>query len=129
MRPLIDPRLRHGIADHWPSLCTIQEVKVIEESSGQMVEEDGPILVLHVDVPCRLGPLIEGTPTDNERRGVMITSQHARRVLKLNGYYPDIVPGKMEAVIGGNTYPIRGVDSDSEMHYTRLRLEVILPHG
>src|SRR5262245_4160848 len=127
-RSLIDPRLRHSIPDHWSSLCTIQEIKYVENAAGQKVPDgslsDVPELK---NIPCRLGPIREENPTDDERRGVNITGGIQRRNLKLNGYFPEIRPTVMWAKVDGVTYSIVGVDSDSQMFSSRLRVEIVEP--
>lgn len=130
MRPLIDPRMRQALPDHWPSLCTIQEIKLIEKDSGQLVPDgalsDVPRLT---NIQCQLGPLVDYTPTDDERRGVNITGGIQRRNLKLNGYFPEIKASSMWAKVDGVTYAIVGVDSDSTKFSSRLRLEIVEPRS
>lgn len=128
-RKLIHPKLRTNLKDHWPSLCTIQSVNYTEEGTGQETSTSESSVTGMVNLPCRLGPLVEVTPTDDERRTSSMSVGYSRRNLKINAYLPQITPEAMVALVDGVKYQIRGVDSDSEHFSTRLRLEVVEPDG
>lgn len=123
---LTHPKMKMDLAvEIWPSLCTIEVVEMGATQSGQLIPSEGvPYLV---DIPCRLGPIQEGQPSDNEHREPAIRESYARRTLKLSDYYPNIVPRQMRAVVDGVTYAIRGNEEDSEHVFTRLYLELIKP--
>lgn len=127
MRQLVDSRLRNGIPDHWPSRCTIQTLIYTEDAANQPVLSGVKNVAGLVNIECRLGPMQEGTPSDDEVRTEPISSVVSKRQLKLNGYYTQIVPKSMQVVVDGVVYPIRGVESDSQHFSTRLRLEIVEP--
>lgn len=127
-RPLIDPRLKNALPTHWPSRCNIQSVNFTSSTSGQAVPTSGTDVLL--DLECRLAAISLGTPTDDETRTSALTSGKESRTLLINGYYIGLIESDtMWAIVDGVTYHIRGVESDSEMHYTRLRLEAMTPNG
>lgn len=123
-RQLVDPRLRASTQAFWPSVCSIQTVVNTVSDSNQPIRTGQTPVPSLQRIPCRLGPLSETSVADKEVRDPSVTSFVKRRDLKLDGYYPEIAPG-MEAVVDGVTYPIVGMDSDSQFQFTRLLLEVI----
>ncbi len=127
MRQLIDPRLRSAIPDHWPDKCTIVQVLYRTTESNQQIPRGFVPVAGMVDIPCRIGPIIEVRPSDDEIRVTNVIEQYRRRQLKLNKYLPQIVPREMQALVDGVYYPIRGLEHDGSKFTTRLKLEVITP--
>lgn len=127
--PLFHPLLHTALPTHWPSICTVQLVTYTITASRQQIPVGGSNIAGMVNVQCRLGPIIFDRPTDNEIRTAAVTEQYVRRQLKLNGYFPQIVPRLHRVIVDGVVYPIRGVEEDSEHFSTRLTLEVVRPHG
>lgn len=126
--PITHPKMKMDLAvEIWPSLCTIEIVRQGAAASGQLLTSEGDPILVFTDIPCRLGPIDEGHPTDSEHREPPLRESYARRTLKLSDYYPSIVPRQMRAVVDGVTYMIRGNEEDSEHVYTRLYLELIKP--
>ena len=129
MRQLLDPRLHQSLGEFWPDLATIQIIVTVADAANQPVVQS-PITgsVLGMDaIPCRIGPMIQVRPTDEEVRDGKITDLILHRELKLSGYFPTITAHIMQAVVKGITYKIVGVESDSQSFSTRLRLEIIKP--
>lgn len=129
---LMDPRLRRAIPMAWPSLCSIQTILTTTSASYQETPSGGSDIVGLQEIPCRLEPLTQGrgSISDDLQRGGVVQEYHIKRHLDLNGYFPQIVAdGSMQAVVNGETFPIRGVDSDGQRYITRLRLEVVNPHA
>jgi len=125
MRSLIDPRMRTRLRGYWPSICTVQLEKFVQEESGQQKQTGGSDIDGLTKIPCRIGPLIEVRPTDDEIRAGGVVEEYRRRQCKLDGFFPNIQPSGMQAVVDGVVYPIRGVEHDSEKFSTRLKLEVL----
>lgn len=126
---ILDPRLRVAIPEHWPSTCTIQTVNTTVSASNEPVPSGATDVSTLKNIPCRIGPRIEVSVSDNEQRSDRVLEQFNRRQAKLNGYFPQIVPRLMQAVVDGVVYGIRGVEHDSERFSTRLNLENVEPHG
>ena len=127
MRALIDTRLRSSIPEMWPSKCSIQRISFTNSASGQPIPTGAANIRALVNIPCRMGPLIELRPTDAETLTDPVTGTFQRRQCKLNLYAPLISPLEMQAVVDGVIYPIRGVESDSQDFSTRLSLEIKEP--
>jgi Glu-tRNA(Gln) amidotransferase subunit E-like FAD-binding protein len=127
MRSLIHPYLRHAIPQMWPSRCTIQLVTSVADVSGQIMQTGASNVRGMVNIPCRLGPIIEIRPSDNEVRTQDVQESYVRRQLKLNAYLPQIRERVHQAVVDGEVYPIMGVESDSEKFSTRLKVERVSP--
>lgn len=127
MRQILDSRLRVGIPEHWPSLCTIRSVNYTLTASQQRVKGGVSTVAGMINIPCRIAAFIETRMTDDERRTNNVLAKIIRRTLKLNGYFPTIDTRRMVAVVDGTTYEIRGVEHDSEKFSTRLRLEILTP--
>lgn len=130
-RPLIDSRLRNALPNHWPSRVTIQSVNFTSETSGQSdVPASGSDISGLEDLECRFAPINIGTPTDDEMRTDAVTEGKERGVLWINGPYSSlIVSSTMWAIVDGVKFTIRGVESDSQGFYTRLRIEAMSPNG
>lgn len=127
--PLVHPAFKFSLPNHWPSRCTVQLVTYTVSAARQQLPSTPTNVSGLVNLRCRLGPIILDRPTDNEIRGGSVTEQYIRRQLKLDGYYPQIIPRVHVVVVEGDTYLVRGNESDSERFSTRLTLEVIHPHG
>lgn len=127
MRSIVDQRLITGTQAHHESVCTIYDVIITASSSGQRVETLGDPVDGMRHIPCRLAPLIEIRPTDNENRTNRVQSEYANRVCRLNGHFPDIEVRRHRAVVDNVEWNIRGIEHDGSRKYTRLRLEVIKP--
>lgn len=128
LSPVTHPLLATSLQGLWPSLCTIQIVEHGLSPSGQTLVSDGVAIVPGLErLACRLSAIEDNRPTDDEVRAGDVLEQRQRRILKLNGYYPSIVPRQMQAEVDGVVYPIRGIEHDSEHFSTRLTLAVILP--
>jgi hypothetical protein len=127
MRSILDPRLMGALVNVWPSRCTIQEIATSDSDSGQPVPTGASDVSGHINLPCRLGPLVEIRPTDNASLSYGASGRFTRRQLKLAGYFPSINPDTMQAVVDGVTYPIRGIESDSQNFSTRLLLDLVTP--
>lgn len=125
MRSLVNPKLRAKLPEHWLSSCTIQSVTVTLSESGQKVPYAASNVAGLVNIQCRMAPIIDARPTDEEIRTTGLRLEHSKRILKLNGYFPQIVNRAMQAVVDGVTFEIRGVEADSQSFSTRLRLESI----
>lgn len=70
------------------------------------------------------------SPSDDETRTESITYGRERRTLFINGQYRDRISSEtMWAVVDGVKFTIRGVESDGQKSYTRLRIEVMSPNG
>lgn len=124
------PRMRTAIEIAWPSLCTIQTIDTIAGFSNQPVPQGtGTNVAGMVEIPCRLSPMFRERPTDDIQRGGAVQEYHTRRDLLLNGDYHTILPDTMQAVVDGIVYPIRGLDADGNAFITRLKLEMVRPHG
>ena len=127
--PLLDPRLRTALPVLWPSRCTIQTITTTTSASNQLVPSGAVDLAGHTEIECRVSPIVRERPTDDLQRGYAVQEYHLRRHANLNGYFPTITEVGMQAVIDGVVYPIRGVDTDGNHFITRLKLEVVTPHG
>lgn len=128
---LFDPRLRTATEILWPSLCTIQTVTYTLSADNQRVPSGATNVTGIVDIPARSGPAVRERPTDDLNRfsGQVVSEYHLRRHVDLNGYFPQILPEVMQAVIDGVTYPIRGVEHDGQHWITRIKVEITTPHG
>lgn len=134
-RPLTHPRMETAFRDHWPSLCTIQwKVTAASESNEELptvydpasVQVTGPQdMEDHVDIPCRVSPVVEVSPRYEEKRTPEAISAFKQAKCKLDGYFPLIEVRLQQAVIGGETWEIRGVEHDSQHFSTRLMLEIV----
>jgi hypothetical protein len=124
---LFDSRLLSQLDRHYESSCTIQSVIFTSDNANQDVISSTPDVAGMTLIPCRIGPLIEIRPTDDELRSSDIRARRVERQCKLLGYYPGIIPREMQAVVDGVTYPIRGVEHDGSRMTTRLRLEILTP--
>lgn len=127
MRPLVDKRLRGKLETHWPSRCSIVTVTYTTSASNQLIPSGTTAIASKTNIPCRLSPLIELHPNDNEDRSDTITGEMSERVCKLSVYLPDIQVRAQKAVVDGVTYEIESVDSDSQHFSTRLGLRIIRP--
>lgn len=127
MRPLIDSRMMARDEQFFTSRCTIQQIAYTPSDSNQQVPTGQTDIPGLIGIPCRLGPLIEVRPTDDESRESMIEGQFERRQLKLNGFFPQIVNRTMQAVVDGVSWQIRGNESDSAQLTTRLKVERVMP--
>ena len=129
MRTLIDPRLRASLQDDFPSRCTIQNVVHVVSMANQEVPDPASATDVAglVNIQCRIAPLIEQRPTDNENLPSDIQELYVQRQCKLNGYFPSITPRSMQAIVDGVAYIIRGVEHDGARFSTRLRLEISTP--
>jgi hypothetical protein len=125
MRPLIDSRLRSAIPAHWPARCTIREKVYTFSESNQKVQTGTKDVIVNVE--CRLAPLIQERATNDENRTNMVRQITHRGNLKLNGFFPEIIPSEMEAVVDGTVWEIRGVENDGSNFSTRLRVEILKP--
>lgn len=123
-KPLIDPRMLSHIQTHWPSRCTIQAITYGVSQSNQRIPTGSTNIL--VDVPCSMAPLNEANPTDDEKRSPTIQGSFDKRVVKLSGYFPQIVERHI-AIVDGVTWQIRGVEHDSQHVSTRLKVEIIRP--
>lgn len=126
VRELIDSRLRDGIPDHWPSLCTIQTTVFGTNAANQKIPISGSDVDGMVDLPCRLGPAVVAEVPYEERRTDKSTVTYKQRTLLINKYLPSIVPYTNTCVVDGVPYLIRGMDSDSQKFMTRLRVEALV---
>lgn len=128
---LFDPRLRTATEILWPSVCTIQLRVYNTESGNQRVFLVATDIDGMVEIPARSGPTVRERPTDDLNRfsGQVVSEYHLRRHVDLNGYYPQILPETMQAVIDGVVYPIRGVEHDGQHWITRIKVEITTPHG
>jgi hypothetical protein len=124
MRQMVDPRLHQQLHDHFPSRCTIQVPTFTTSASNQKIPGPPVNLQDHTDIPCRIGPIIEIRPTDDQIRQSETTEDYKRRQCKLNGFYPAIQEG-MIALVDGYVYPVRGAEADGNGFSTRLKLEVV----
>jgi hypothetical protein len=122
---MIDPRMHQQVQEHFPSRVTIQQITYTRSGANQKIPSGATDIAGLVGLPCRLGPIILLRPTDNEMRTQSVTSGIENRQCKINGYYPQITNKEMQAVVDGVTFPIRGVESDSNNFSTRMRLEII----
>lgn len=128
MRSLFDTRLNKAIEGLYPSLCTIQIVTTSVSASNQKVPTGATDIEGLINLRGRMAPMSAiGGITDKETRSGGIVSRVVERLLKLDGYYPQIDTRRMQAVVDGVVYQIRGVDSDSQHFNTRLRLEIVKP--
>lgn len=125
MKNLVDPRLESHLPNHWPSTCEIRTVSYAVSASNQRIKSGA--VTLYTRVPCRMSPLSKTRTTDNEARSETMESALKQRILKLNGYFPLIVPRDMDAVVDGVVFPIRGVENDSQRWSTRLFVEDLTP--
>lgn len=125
--PMLSYAFRSALRVHYPSRCTIQLMSQSDSPSGQLVTGSGIDVSGHIRIPCALGAWAKDTPTDNERREARVTEEFSRRICKLSGYYPAIVPQQMRAIVDGETYAIRGIEPDSQHISTRLYLEIVRP--
>lgn len=126
-RRILDPRLKSVMPEMWPSSCAIVAVTYTPDDSNQPVPTGTTNVPGMEDIECRLGPLFEVRPDDKEIRLDHITQLTLQREIKLNGYYPAILPHTMQAIVGGVTYNIAGTEADGNSFSTRLRVEIITP--
>ena len=127
MRSLLDPRLRAVMPEAWPSFCRVQTISTTVDAANQPIPTTPTTVAGMSAIPCRVGPLIQVRPTDEETRDTSITMTTLHREVKLNGYFPTITPHTMNAVIDGVAYHIVGTDVDGCKFSTRLRVEIIRP--
>lgn len=130
MRAIIDPRLRASLDNFYESRCTIQLAQYVQTAANQKVLDPAQPwvnVVGMVNLLCRLSPLIEIRPTDNEQRSADMLSKTRARQCKLQDYFPAIQVRDMRAVVDGEAYSIVGVEHDGSKFTTRLRLEILLP--
>ena len=127
MRQLVDNRLLAAISDAFPSRCTITIQLYTENAAKQQVPDGESNVTGLVNIPCRIGPLIEIRPTDSENRRADISAITTARQCKLLGFFSIIQPNVHRAVVDDVSYPIVGVEYDGNRLTTRLRLEVIIP--
>lgn len=106
-----------------PSLCTIQSKTDTRDSAGQPIPTWAN-LTGHVNIPCAVGPGVQSRGGTNEVRLVDETLTIIPRQVLLQGYYPSIT-SLMQAVIGGVTYRVLGVEADSSHQITRLNVEEV----
>ncbi len=127
MRALIDPRLRQDIPEVWPSKCTIQQIQYTTSASNQKEITGATDILGMKNIPSRIGPLRVARPEDDEQRGKDILETFSFRIIGLNGYFPNIHPASMQAVVDGTVFQIRGVEFDGQKQNTRLKLAIIEP--
>ena len=121
---LLHPLMAQTISTHFPSRCTIQLTSSGLSASGQIQPAVGiEVLPGHVNIPARIAPLSAMRPRDEERRTTGVTSLDQLRAVKLQGYYPSIVPRQMRAVVDEVVYEIIGIEHDSQSFLTRLIVE------
>ncbi len=125
VRQLIDSRLRNGIPDVWPSLCTIQSKVYSFSGSNQLTPVAYNDVVGQVNIPCRLAPRFIGRVEYDEKRTDRMTSVYNQRELMLNAYLPSIQVRDQVATVDSVTYQIRGLDVDGQKFLTRLRVEIV----
>lgn len=73
----------------------------------------------HVAIPCVMFPVTGGTVFKPE-----VTYDVGSQRIILQGWYPLILP-KMQAIIGGVTYPINYVEQDSQDLLTQLIVKLV----
>lgn len=108
-------------ATFFPSLCTIQvNTTGTQDDSGceQPVLTD---LTDHVDIPCRVGPLVIDRPSAEVARGAAVEIRYKDLHLLLKGYYPG-VDMTMYALVDGYVYQIDNVQHDGNHITTRFRI-------
>lgn len=113
----------------WPSRCTIQTITYATQPGRQQVPTGATNVTNLVNIPCRMAPMSVTVASEREQRTDALIEQSTKYVVKLNGYYPEIQPRLMRAVVDGVPYLIRGMDSDSEHMFSRLFVEIITPRG
>jgi hypothetical protein len=121
---LPNTRLRASIhPGHYPSICTIQDRTVTQDTFGQVVETyaDAADVTLR-NMRCRLAPLILVRPSGTERPDDIGTSKLQEYTLILDGFKPQITTDQA-AEVDGAVYNITAVEEDGSHIYTRLRLE------
>lgn len=131
-RSLLDPRMTTRLMDDWSSSCTIQIATGIGGTSlsGQRFPSSAWANVTGMtNIPCRIAAREDADPTDKEQRSALVTQQSVNRTIKLNGYFPTILPQTYRAVVDGVIYHIRGVEHDSERYSTRLLALNITPQN
>jgi hypothetical protein len=133
MRALLDPRLRVNLAERYTSRCTIAQITFTTSASGQKVRSGNSPIAGLINIPCLLGPLVQERPTDTDMQNVEVVERRQSRQCKLSGSFPQLnsldLVGGIEAVVDGDTYPVKGIDGDSAKYSNRLLLEVRKPYG
>lgn len=130
-RGIVDPRMSLRLDSAWTTTATIQLILTQTSDANQEVPiptgaQNIPGLV---EIPCRLASIVKERPTGDLTRGGAVEEYHERRHCVLCGYYPQIRPDDMQAIIDGVVYPIRSVEHDGSQINTRIKLEVVRPNG
>lgn len=121
---LVSPNLLSSLTTFYPDTVTIQSATVARGAAGSEVKAWADVTGL-VNIPCAIAPLSVTRDTSTlEVRAALQTYGVITHHMALQGLYTGI-DNTMQAVSGGITYDITGVEHDSHSAMTRVWLREV----
>lgn len=122
---LVSPKLMDALSAFYPDTVTIQQKTVSRGAAGSEIATWADVSGL-VGIPCAIAALSVTRDTSTaEVRTALQTYGVITHHMSLQGHYAGIT-NEMQAVSGGVTYDITGVEQDSHGVLTRVWLREVV---
>ena len=124
---VLHPRfMPEAMAQFYTSTIAIEAATVVQDpDSGQETPTWAEVSGLGA-IPAAVAPLtiasVGNGETDTVKQSFVVNAWQ----VSLNGYYPGIIPTMRARLDDGRVFDIRGVEADSHLQMTRLKMQEVI---